>query len=185
MLGKNVTKTSLVWLLLLLGLQIVSIQFIVYFESLNFILPFWQSNSEFIHPCTQHNGISEELAYEVLKDWPGNLNLASVNRTHKCFVTCILLYYNIVTTSGDLSLDKYYNAGDIDPRAIAPTIRRCFYEYRQETDYCEHTFGLFNCFRQEQLIKTHGTFNKWKSLLLIYSNHSKDITVLYTLQKVY
>nr|BAG11615.1 odorant-binding protein 57d2 [Drosophila biarmipes] len=140
MIGYNAKNhLILVWLLLVFGHQF--------------------GNSEFIHPCNHHNGITEEVAHEVLKVWPGNLNLASVNRTHKCYVTCIFLYYSIVSSSGDITLDKYYNSGVINEYAFTPTLRRCIYEKRLETDYCEHTFGMFNCFRQGKL-KAKATFNK-------------------------
>ncbi|XP_037716005.1 general odorant-binding protein 57d [Drosophila subpulchrella] len=108
--------------------------------------------SEYIDPCPHHNGFSEEEAEAVLKDWPGNLNLAKVNRSHKCYVTCILMYFDIVGTSGEVTLDKYFDSGVIDEFAFAPTLLRCRYEYREETDFCEHTFGIFNCFRQEKLL---------------------------------
>ncbi|XP_016957029.2 general odorant-binding protein 57d [Drosophila biarmipes] len=118
------------------------------------LLGFQFSRSEFFDPCPHHNGFTEEQADALFKDWPANLNLASVNRSHKCYVTCILVYYDLVGFSGELSLDKYFDSGVIDEFAFAPTMRRCRDEYKKETDICEHTFGIFNCFRQEKLLNT-------------------------------
>ncbi|XP_016989447.1 general odorant-binding protein 57d [Drosophila rhopaloa] len=101
----------------------------------------------FTDPCTDHNGITDEQANNAFKDWPEHLNLASVNKTHKCYVTCILIYYNIVDNYGKISLDKYFDNGSIDEYAFAPTLLRCRYEYRKETDLCEQIFGIFNCFK--------------------------------------
>jgi len=96
--------------------------------------------------------VAEEEADGVFKDWPANLNLASVNRTHKCYVTCIFYLYNLISPSGDVTLEKYFNSGIIDEIAFAPTLNRCRDEYKNETDFCEHIFGMFNCFRQEILL---------------------------------
>ncbi|XP_017003130.1 general odorant-binding protein 57d [Drosophila takahashii] len=119
-----------------------------------FVFVFQFSCIEYFDPCTHHNGIPEKEVEALFKDWPNNLNLASVNRTHKCYVTCILLYYQLVGTSGEIMLDKYFDSGVIDEYAFAPIMGRCLYEYREETDFCEHTFGLFNCFRQERLLSS-------------------------------
>jgi len=62
------------------------------------------------------------------------------------------MYFDIIGTSGEVTLDKYFDSGVIDEFAFAPTLLRCRYEYREETDFCEHTFGIFNCFRQEKLL---------------------------------
>ncbi|XP_017123096.1 general odorant-binding protein 57d [Drosophila elegans] len=110
------------------------------------------ANSEFMDPCTDHNGIKDEEANRALGDWPKDLNLASVNRTHKCYVTCILIYYNLADNYGEVTLDKYFDNGIIDEFAFAPTLNRCCYEYSAETDLCEKIFGVFNCFRQERLL---------------------------------
>nr|BAG11610.1 odorant-binding protein 57d1 [Drosophila takahashii] len=113
------------------------------------------SCSEYFDPCTHHNGIPEEEAEAVFNDWPANLNLATVSRTHKCYVSCILLYYDLIGTSGEVTLDKYFDSKIIDEFAFSPIMRRCLYEYRKETDLCEHTFGVFNCFRQERLLSSN------------------------------
>nr|BAG11612.1 odorant-binding protein 57d3 [Drosophila takahashii] len=131
---KNHTKTRLIWLLVLFRFQF--------------------GYSEFIHPCTNYNAIREEEANGVLTDWPGNLNLAIVNKTHKCYVSCILYYYGVVATSGDVTLDKYYESGIIDQYAFVDTLRLCINECREYSDFCDHTFCMFNCFRHEILIRT-------------------------------
>nr|BAG11621.1 odorant-binding protein 57d2 [Drosophila ficusphila] len=102
--------------------------------------------------CRNHNGIKIEDANTVLDDWPANLNLAKVNRTHKCYVACIFYYFNIISYSGELTLDKYFDNGNINELQVAPTIRRCEYQFEDEKDFCEHTFGMFDCFRQEMLL---------------------------------
>ncbi|XP_043641513.1 general odorant-binding protein 57d [Drosophila teissieri] len=113
------------------------------------------SNSEFYDPCTTHSkGIDEDEAEAAVGDWPGNLNLASVNSTHKCYVICILQYYNIVSTSGEITLRKYYDSGVIDEFAVAPKINRCRYEFRKVKDYCDRMFAVFHCLRKEILINS-------------------------------
>ncbi|KAH8258011.1 hypothetical protein KR038_004029, partial [Drosophila bunnanda] len=102
-------------------------------------------------PCGDKYGISEEEANAVMEDWPRNLQVASVNRTHKCYVACILWYFGIIDTSGNVFLDEYFDLGVIDEYAVAPTLNRCVYQYRNETDFCERTFGLFYCIRLEKL----------------------------------
>ncbi|XP_052840426.1 general odorant-binding protein 57d [Drosophila gunungcola] len=117
-----------------------------------FLLQTELANSEYTDPCTDHNGITVEEANRALADWPMDLDLASVNKTHKCYVTCILIYFNLADDYGGVTLDKYFNYGIIDEFAFAPTLSRCCYEYSAETDLCEKIFGVFNCFRQERLL---------------------------------
>ncbi|KAI8038528.1 hypothetical protein M5D96_008428, partial [Drosophila gunungcola] len=84
----------------------------------------------FNDPCTNHNGITDDEIDCVLEDWPRNLNLASVNRTHKCYVSCILMYVNLVDNYGQIKLDQYFKSGVIDEYAFAPTLHRCHSEFR-------------------------------------------------------
>ncbi|XP_017072604.1 general odorant-binding protein 57d isoform X1 [Drosophila eugracilis] len=135
MFGEKVRKTYImpIWVIFILGFKFV--------------------NSD--HPCYDYNGITEYEVEAVIKEWPVHLNLASVNRTHKCYVACIFYYYNLVGTSGKITLDEYFDSGIIDEYAFAPTLNRCRYEYREEKDFCEHTFGIFHCFRQERLHKNN------------------------------
>nr|BAG11620.1 odorant-binding protein 57d1 [Drosophila ficusphila] len=98
--------------------------------------------------CLNYGTLEEEKANEVFKDWPVNLDLATVNRTHKCYVACIFYYYGIVGSAGELRLDKYFDNGSINELAVAPNLRRCGHEFRNEKDFCEHVFGMFDCFRQ-------------------------------------
>nr|BAG11608.1 odorant-binding protein 57d [Drosophila erecta] len=119
-----------------------------------FTLRYQLSNSEFYDPCPHTNGIDEDEAEAVFRDWPAYLSLSSVNRTHKCYVICIFQYYNIVSTSGEITLEKYYDSGVIDEFAVAPKINRCRYEFRKEEDFCERMFAVFNCLRQELLMSS-------------------------------
>nr|BAG11634.1 odorant-binding protein 57d [Drosophila jambulina] len=105
----------------------------------------------FFDPCGDRYEIKEEEANAVMENWPRNLQLASVNRTHKCYVSCILWYFGIIDSHGSVSLDEYFDLGIIDEYAFAPTLNRCVYQYRNETDLCERTFGLFHCLRLEKL----------------------------------
>ncbi|KAH8290850.1 hypothetical protein KR054_006424, partial [Drosophila jambulina] len=104
-------------------------------------------------PCDWNNwnGIKDEEANAVMEDWPRNLQLASVNKTHKCYVSCILWYFDIIDSNGNVRLDEYFDLGIIDEYAFAPTLNRCVYQYRNETDLCERTFGVFHCFRLAKL----------------------------------
>ncbi|EDW91386.2 general odorant-binding protein 57d [Drosophila yakuba] len=121
---------------------------------ITFMLRYQFSNSEFYDPCTHANGIDEDEAEAAVGDWPQNLNLTSVNRSHKCYVICILQYYNIVSTSGEITLGKYYDTGVIDEFAVAPKINLCRYKFRKEKDFCERMFAVFNCLRQDLLINS-------------------------------
>ncbi|KAH8253377.1 hypothetical protein KR032_005156, partial [Drosophila birchii] len=102
-------------------------------------------------PCEDKYAITEDEANAVMENWPRNLQVASVNRTHKCYVTCILRYFDIVDPFANIQLDKYFDLGIIDEYAFAPTLNRCVYQYRSETDLCERTFGMFHCLRLEKL----------------------------------
>nr|BAG11611.1 odorant-binding protein 57d2 [Drosophila takahashii] len=136
MLGENYTKPRLLWLLFLFGFQF--------------------GNSKSYHPCHFDDRvvqyIADEEANKDLKDWPLNLNLASVNKTHKCYVTCIFILKNLVSTSGEVTLDKYFDSGIIDKISFTPTLTRCRDEFSKETDLCDHVFGMLNCFRQDLLL---------------------------------
>ncbi|KAH8373766.1 hypothetical protein KR200_002287, partial [Drosophila serrata] len=105
-------------------------------------------------PCEDKNGINPEEANAVMEDWPRNLQVASVNKTHKCYVSCILWYYGFIDSLGNVRLDKYFDLGIIDEYAFAPTLNYCNYQYRNETDLCERTFGVFHCFRLEAQFKS-------------------------------
>ncbi|KAH8274580.1 hypothetical protein KR018_001353, partial [Drosophila ironensis] len=102
-------------------------------------------------PCVELNGITEAEANAVMENWPDDLNLAIVNRTHKCYVSCILVYFGILDTSAELTLDKYFDTGVIDEYAVAPALNQCRFEYKDEKDLCERTFGIFNCLRIHKL----------------------------------
>nr|BAG11638.1 odorant-binding protein 57d [Drosophila barbarae] len=105
----------------------------------------------FFDPCEDKYGIKEEEANAVMENWPRNLQVASVNRTHKCYVSCILWYFGIIDSFANIRLDKYFDLGIIDEYAFAPTLNRCVYQYRNESDLCERTFGMFHCLRLEKL----------------------------------
>ncbi|KMY95279.1 general odorant-binding protein 57d [Drosophila simulans] len=129
----------------------MSLRFLPHLACIIFILEIQFRISESNDPCPHNEGIDENIAEGILSDWPANVNLTSVKRSHKCYVTCILQYYNIVSSSGEIFLDKYYDTGVIDEFAVAPKINRCRYEFRMETDYCSRIFAIFNCLRQELL----------------------------------
>ncbi|KAH8319964.1 hypothetical protein KR074_010037, partial [Drosophila pseudoananassae] len=105
-------------------------------------------------PCENHLGFTDNEANEVMENWPANLLVSSVNRTHKCRVACILFYYMLLNYDGEIHLDKYLDAGIIDEYEISSTLVRCQYEYRNEKDVCEYGFGIFYCYRMELLLKS-------------------------------
>ncbi|KAH8320842.1 hypothetical protein KR067_010884, partial [Drosophila pandora] len=105
-------------------------------------------------PCENHKGFTEKDANEVMENWPANLLVSRVNRTHKCRVACILSYYMLLGYEGQITLDKYLDAGIIDEYEVASTLLRCKYEYKDEKDICEFGFGIFYCFRMELLLKS-------------------------------
>nr|BAG11622.1 odorant-binding protein 57d3 [Drosophila ficusphila] len=124
--------TPITWLLILLGCHF--------------------AYSDSVEACRNFIGLKVEDANIVLSHWPANLNLAKVNRTHKCYVACIFFSFSLLSSSGQLTLDKYFDNGNINELQVAPTIRRCEYQFENEKDFCEHTFGMFDCFRQEMLL---------------------------------
>ncbi|KAH8401364.1 hypothetical protein KR009_004950, partial [Drosophila setifemur] len=107
-----------------------------------------------IDTCTKWNGFKVEEANAVLEVWPANLDVSKVNRTHKCYVRCLLVYFGTLSFSGEVLLDKYFDAGILDEFAVGPIVQRCRYQYKDEPDHCEHAFGIFNCFRNEHLINS-------------------------------
>nr|BAG11604.1 odorant-binding protein 57d1 [Drosophila varians] len=130
------------------GLQVLSV--IIIFQIIQVV-----SFSE--DPCENHYGISEKEASEIMEDWPANLAISKVNRTQKCRVACTLLYYGLLHYSGEIHMDKYFDAGVIDELEVSSTIVRCHYEFRNEKDICEYAFGIFYCFRMDLLLNLESS----------------------------
>nr|BAG11642.1 odorant-binding protein 57d [Drosophila lini] len=129
----------------------MSVELVPHLLWLLFLLGVTKPAFGFFDPCGDRNGIKVEEANAVLENWPRNLQVDRVNRTHKCYVSCILWYFGIIDSFGNVSLDEYFDLGIIDEYAFAPTLYRCIYQYRDESDLCERTFGLFHCLRLEKL----------------------------------
>nr|BAG11605.1 odorant-binding protein 57d2 [Drosophila varians] len=116
--------------------------------------------SEFEDPCENHLGFTEEEANEVMENWPANLSVSRVNRTHKCRVACIIFYYGLANTNGDIHLYKYYHAGIIDQAQVSSTLVKCHAKYIHEKDVCEYAFGIFYCYRLDHLLRLESTNKK-------------------------
>nr|BAG11603.1 odorant-binding protein 57d [Drosophila merina] len=108
-------------------------------------------------PCENHLGFTAEEANAIMENWPANLAVSKVNRTHKCLVACLVSYFMLLDNSGEIHLDKYFDAGIIDEFEVAGTLVRCFEEYKNEKDICDYAFGMFNCYRMEKIINSESS----------------------------
>ncbi|XP_017123179.1 general odorant-binding protein 57e [Drosophila elegans] len=106
-------------------------------------------NSAVFNPCISRPQLTEDEASQVLENWTKNVTL--VDRTFKCLLTCLLMDLDLVSSSGQVQIDKYLKAGVVDWKYWAIELVTCRAEFEDEKDVCELSYGMFNCFREVKL----------------------------------
>ncbi|KAH8365260.1 hypothetical protein KR084_006804, partial [Drosophila pseudotakahashii] len=106
-----------------------------------------KGNSAVYNPCIQQTELTEAEAHQVLEKWPDY----PIDRTYKCFLTCVLLDLELISESGKVQINKYLKSGVVDWQWVAIELVTCRIEFDDEKDLCEYSFGMFNCFRKVKL----------------------------------
>ncbi|XP_016927426.3 general odorant-binding protein 57e [Drosophila suzukii] len=101
-------------------------------------------NTPVYNPCIQQIELTKEEAHQVLENWPDT----PIDRSYKCFLTCVLLDLGLISKSGEVQIDEYLKSGVVDWRWVAMELVYCRIEFSDEKDLCDLAFGLWNCFRK-------------------------------------
>nr|BAG11631.1 odorant-binding protein 57e2 [Drosophila constricta] len=110
-----------------------------------------QGDSVVFNPCTSQKELSEADTLMVLENWPDNHNVSLIDRSYKCFITCVLIDLGLINGTGQVQIDKYVKSGNLDWKWVATELAPCRSKYLDEADLCEFAFGIFNCFRERKL----------------------------------
>nr|BAG11633.1 odorant-binding protein 57e [Drosophila tani] len=110
-----------------------------------------QADSVVFDPCASQKELSEADTLMVLNNWPDHHNVSLIDRSYKCFITCVLMDLKLINGTGHVQIDEYVKLGFLDWKWVASELAPCRARYLDKADLCEFAFGLFNCFRERKL----------------------------------
>ncbi|XP_001361172.2 general odorant-binding protein 57e [Drosophila pseudoobscura] len=102
------------------------------------------SNTAIFNPCRGQKFTTPEEQRAFLDNWLKNLEGRDLDRTFKCYATCMLFDMNIMDGSGELHMEKYLETEALE-KSWPKSVANCRYEFADEMDICEYGFGMANC----------------------------------------
>ncbi|KAH8401363.1 hypothetical protein KR009_004951, partial [Drosophila setifemur] len=108
-------------------------------------------NSVVYNPCISQKEYPMEEMQIFLDNWPDDQNVSRIDRSYKCFMTCVLIDLGLMNDNGQLQIEKHLEFGFVDPHWWIKELAPCRTKYEDEHDLCEFAFGIFNCFRERKL----------------------------------
>nr|BAG11628.1 odorant-binding protein 57e [Drosophila auraria] len=109
-----------------------------------------QGTSVVFNPCASQKELSEAQALVALENWPDNHNVDLIDRSYKCFITCVLMDLELINGTGHVQVDKYVKSGVLDWKWVTSESAMCRSRYLDEPDMCNLVFGIFNCLRERK-----------------------------------
>nr|BAG11601.1 odorant-binding protein 57de [Drosophila obscura] len=102
------------------------------------------SNSSIYDPCRSQNYTTPEEQRSFLDNWPKDWNASELDRSVKCYATCILFEMQLLDKSGHLHMERYLEAEALQ-ESWPDSVDNCRTELADSYDSCEYFSGMANC----------------------------------------
>ncbi|BFG06342.1 general odorant-binding protein 57e [Drosophila madeirensis] len=96
------------------------------------------------NPCRGQNDTTPEEQRLFLDNWQQHVSSNVLDRSFRCFATCILYDMHIMDDQGQLHMDQYM-VEEAQEESWNSSVAKCQAEFEDVAHSCGYGFGMANC----------------------------------------